>query len=168
MYKYLFIFAAVLLLSTSCGSRRTFETQPPTESFASFAVVEIPDFKSDIPNSPPEMLWRMPNQLAKKLKSKNIFTGVSRSPLEFSEGVLIVDGTVTEIEPPEWYNQMVKSVKIAINVRFIDKSESLVIAESSFEGTAKWGLFGGMQVFADVRAIDELVDYIKNNYAARN
>ena len=168
MYKYLFIFAAVLLLATSCGSRRTYETQPPTESFAAFAIVEIPDFKSDIPNSPPEMLWRMPNHLAKKLKSKKIFTGVSRSPLDFTEGVLIVDGTISEIQPPEWYNQMVKSVKIIIHVRFIDKSESLVIAESSFEGTAKWGLLGGTQVFADVRVIDELVDYIKLNYSSRN
>ena len=168
MHKFLFILIGASLLIVSCGSRRTFETQRPTESFASYAIVEIPDFKSDIPNSPEDMQWRLPNQLAKKLKSKNIFTGVSRSPLDFSTGVLIVDGTVTKISPPEWYKQMIKSVTISINVRFIDKSESLVIAESSFEGTAKWGLLGGTQVFADVRAIDELVDYMQANYAVNN
>ena len=168
MYKSLIIFLIVSFFLVSCGSRRTFETQAPTQSFASYAIVEIPDFKSDIPNSPPEMQWRLPNQLAKKLKSKNIFTGVSRSPLDFSDGVLIVDGTVTEVSPPEWYKQMVKSGKIIINVRFIDKAESLVIAESSFEGTAKWGILGGGMVFADVRAIDELTDYLQNNYAVKN
>ena len=52
-------------------------------------------------------------------------------------------------------------------MRFIDKAESLVIAESKFEGTAKWGLLGGGMVFADVRAIDEIVDYLTENYNSR-
>ena len=165
MYKHIFILTAVVIILVSCGSRRTYQTQAPTQSFAQYAIIEIPDFKSEIPNSPPELQWQLPNQLAKKLKSNSIFTGVSRSPLDITNGVLIVDGTVTDIQPPEWYKQIVKSGKIVINVRFIDKAESTVIAESTFEGTSKWGLLGGGMVFADVRAIDEIVDYLKANYS---
>ena len=168
MSKHITIIVIISLFAVSCGSRRTYQTQAPTQSFASFAIVEIPDFKSDIPNTPTDLLWRLPNQLSKKLKSKNIFTGVSRSQLDFSNGVLIVDATVTEIQPPEWYKQVVKTGKIIITVRFIDKVESLVIAESSFEGTAKWGILGGGMVFADVRAIDEIVDYLSENYPPRS
>lgn len=168
MYKYIFIFTALTIFLISCGSRRTYETQAPTQSFATYDIIEIPDFKSNIPNSPPELQWQLPNHLAKKLKSDSIFTGVSRSPLDFSNGVLIVDGTVTDIQPPEWYKQIVKTGKIVINVRFIDKAESLVIAESTFEGTSKWGLFGGGMVLADVRAIDELVEYLRINYTSAN
>jgi len=157
----------ISLITVSCGSRRTYQTQAPTQSFSSFAIVEIPDFKSDIPNTPADTLWRMPNSLAKKLKSKNVYDGVSRSQLDFSNGVLIVDATITEIQPPEWYKQVIKTGTIIITVRFIDKAESLVIAESSFEGKAKWGLLGGGMVFADVRAIDEIVDYLKDNYSPK-
>lgn len=164
MYKNILIFAVLAILLVSCGSRRTYQTQAPTEKFSTFELIEIPDFKSDIPNSPPELQWQLPNHLSKKLKSKNLFTGVSRSPLDISKGVLIVDGTVTDIQPPEWYKQIVKSVTIVIKVRFIDKAESLVIAESSFEGTSKLGLLGGMRVVADDKVIGEIVDYIKTNY----
>lgn len=166
MYKNFALIIIILIITVSCGSRRTYQTQAPTQSFASYAIVEIPDFKSDIPNTPADTLWRMPNQLAKKLKAKNIYDGVSRSRLDFSNRVLIVDATITDIQPPEWYKQVVKTGKVIITVRFIDKTESLVIAESSFEGTAKWGLLGGGMVFADVRAIDEIVDYMKDNYSS--
>ena len=168
MPKKIVLLLIISLVVVSCGSRRTYQTQAPTQNFASFVIVEIPDFKSDIPNTPPDNLWRMPNSLAKKLKSKNIYDGVSRSQLDFSNGVLIVDATITEIQPPEWYKQVVKSGKVIITVRFIDKAESLVIAESKFEGTAKWGLLGGGMVFADVRAIDEIVDYLTENYTSRS
>lgn len=169
MYKHIFIITVFAILLISCGgSRRTFQTQAPTQSFASYAIVEIPDFKSDVPNSPPELQWQLPNHLAKKLKSDSLFTGVSRSPLDVTDGVLIIDGTVTDIQPPEWYKQIIKTGKIVIKVRFIDKAESLVIAESAFEGTSKWGLLGGTRVLADSRAVDELVSYIKSNYAVTN
>lgn len=164
MYKHIFLITGIAIILISCGSRRTFETQAPTQSFASYAIIEIPDFKSNIPNSPPELQWQLPNHLAKKLKSDSTFTGVSRSPLDITNSVLIVDGTVTDMQPPEWYKQIIKTGKIVIKVRFIDKAESLVIAESTFEGTSKWGLLGGAMVFADVRAIDEIVDYLKANY----
>ena len=168
MYKKIALIFVFSLILVSCGSRRTYQTQAPTQSFSSFALVEVPDFKSDVPNTPSDTLWRMPNSLAKKLKSKNIYDGVSRSQLDFSNGVLIVDATITEIQPPEWYKQVIKTGTVIITVRFIDKSESLVIAESKFEGKAKWGLLGGGMVFADVRAIDEIVDYLVENYGPLN
>ena len=165
MYKNIFIFIAITILLISCGgSKRTFETQPPTQRLATYIILEIPNFKLEVPNSPAELQWQLPDQLAKKLKSDNIFTGVSRVPLDISNGVLVVDATVTDIQPPEWYKQIFKTCTIVIKVRFIDKADDIVIAESTFEGTSKWGFISGGMVFADVRAIDELFEYIKANY----
>lgn len=161
--------ALVLIIGiTSCGSRRTFETQSPTQNLASYTILEIPDFHSAVENVPPDLLWNLPNQLEKELRLDNTFAGVSRAPLDIKEGVLILDGTITEISPKEWYKQIVKSGKIVVKVRLIDKEESLVIAEAYFEGTAKWGLLGGGMVFADIRLVNEITDYLKQNHPKMN
>lgn len=46
----------------------------------------------------------------------------------------------------------------------MDKSKNKVIAEATFEGTAKWGILGGGMTFADDRLISEIVEYMKLNY----
>lgn len=152
---------------TSCGSRRTFETQAPTQNLAGYTILEIPDFHSNVEGISPDTLWTMPNQIAKELRNDNTFTGVSRAPLDISNGVLILDGTITEVKPKEWYKQAVSNIKVVVKVRLIDKAESLVIAEAYFEGTASWGVLGGGKVVADKRLIDEIVDYLKQNYPNR-
>lgn len=152
----------------SCGSRRTFETQSPTQNLSSYTILEIPDFNSTVDNLPPDLLWNLPNQLEKEIKLDNTFAGVSRAPLDIREGVLILEGTVTEVSPKEWYKQIVKSGKIVVKVRLIDKEESLVIAEAYFEGTAKWGLLGGAMVFADIRLVNEIADYLKQDHPKIN
>lgn len=160
-----FITALLLILVfSSCGSRRTFETQSPTQNLASYAILEIPDFHSAVDGVPPDLLWNLPNQLEKEIKLDNTFAGVSRAPLDIREGVLILDGTITEVSPKEWYKQIVKSGKIVVKVRLIDKEESLVVAEAYFEGTAKWGLLGGGMVFADIRLVNEIADYLKQEH----
>ncbi len=160
---YLIIFTLCVSL-LGCGSRRTFETQAPTQNLASYILLEIPDFHTEQPNVPQDLLWTIPNQIAKEMKEENIFAGVSRAPLDISEGVLILDGTIVEVKPKEWYRQLVENAKIVVRVRLIDKQENIVIAEAFFEGTAKWGILGGARVFADMRLIDEIVDYLKQNY----
>lgn len=154
----------VILVFSSCGSRRTFETQSPTQNLASYVILEIPDFQSAVDGVPPDLLWNLPNQLEKEIKLDNTFAGVSRAPLDIREGVLILDGTITEVSPKEWYKQIVKSGKIVVKVRLIDKEESLVVAEAYFEGTAKWGLLGGGMVFADIRIVNEIADYLKQEH----
>ncbi len=161
----LLIAAVCFVLLNACGSRRTYVTQASVEGFATFPLIEIPDFKSSDPLIPQDLLWRVPNEIAEKLKKQNVFVGVSRSPLEISEGVLLMEGTVVEVSPVEWYKQIVNNGIVKVNIRIIEKENNKLIAEADFEGTAKWGLFGGGRVFADMRLIDEIASYIKSNYA---
>ena len=158
-----------MLFILSCGgSKRTFETQSPTQDLSTYVVLEIPDFKSSVPHVPEQSLWQIPNDLAKKLEYNKTFVGVSRGAVDITDGVLILDGIITDIQPPEWYKQIVKDVTITTNVRLIDKAESLVIAEVYFEGTAKWGLLGGTSVFADIRLVDEIINYLEQKFPRSN
>ncbi len=165
--NYILILTTITIILVSCGSRRTFETLSPERKFANYEIVEIPDFKSDIPNSPPELQWQLANQFAKKLRQERTFSGVSRSPVEAnSAGVMLIEGTIISIQPPEWYKQVVKTTKIVIGVRFIDKQEEVVIAEARFEGSSKMGLIsGGIILGSGGRAIDEIIAYLNSNYS---
>ncbi len=171
-HKFFFHVAVFVILTTvliSCGSRRTFETQAPVHQFGRYEIVEIPDFGSDIPNSPPDLQLQIPNQLAKKLRKELTFTGVVRSPVAASSGVMIIDGTIIDIQPPEWYKQLVRTTSIVIKIRFTDKESGTLIAESSFEGTSKFGLISGSVLLgASGRATDEIISYLKSNYVRRS
>lgn len=160
-----FFFLIVLaLFSFSCGAQRTFQTAPPTEGLARYVIIEVPDFKSSLGYLPPDTFWSIPNEITEKLTREQIFTGVSRSPVDLSEGVVILEGTIVELTPKEWYEQAVRTVKVVADVRFVDKTENRVVAEATFEGTSKAGAVSGGVPFAYSRLVDEIVRYIKLNY----
>jgi hypothetical protein len=162
----LFFLILLVLLSYSCGAQRTYQTTPPTEGLARYVVIEIPDFKSSLNYLPPDTFWVIPNEIAEKLMREQIFTGVSRSPVDISEGVVILEGTIVELTPKDWYEQAVRTVRVVAHVRFIDKAENRVIAEAKFEGSSKAGAVSGGVPFAYSRLVDEIVRYIKLNYTS--
>jgi len=160
-----FILIGIILIF-SCGAQRTYQTKSPPGGFASYVIVEILDFKTSVNPVPPDVIWKIPNEIAEKLRKELLFTGVSRSPVDLSDRVLILDGTMVGYTPTVWYKRLVNTGRAIATVRFIDKSENKVIAEASFEGTAQGGmLFGGGMLFADRRLADEVVQYIKRNYS---
>ena len=69
-----------------------------------------------------------------KLEEEKLFIGVSRSPVDLKKGVLILDGTLRDFTPKDWYKQLVKTGKIVVDIRFVDKANNNVIAEAAFEG----------------------------------
>ncbi len=160
----LFTAFIILFLLSSCGSKRTFEKQPPIQRLAAYSILEIQDFSSTVPQTPEQLPWKLPNDIEDKLIDKELFVGISRSPVDISENVLVLQGTITEIYPLEWYKQIVKSVTIAINVKFVEKDTGNIVADADFEGKAKWGILGGTRVFADIRVVDEIVAYIERKY----
>jgi hypothetical protein len=160
----LLVTSIVLLLTHSCGSQRTFQKKPPSQGLGQYEIIQIQDLDTTSRSYPPDILWSIPNQLAEKLEEEKLFIGVSRSPVDLKKGVLILDGTLREFTPKDWYKQLVKTGKIVVDIRFVDKANNNVIAEAAFEGTTKWGLLGGGMTFADDRLISEVVDYIKLNY----
>jgi hypothetical protein len=153
-----------LTLNFSCGARRTYQTKSPAGGFAAYVIAEIPDFKTSINPIPPDIIWKIPNEVANKLRKEQLFTGVSRSPVDISDRVLILDGTLVGLTPTEWYKKIAGTGRIIATVRFIDKSENNVIAEASFEGTAEGGLFGGGMYYAYEHVAEEIVSYIRKNY----
>lgn len=157
------VFFTIFLL-TSCGAKRTFEKQSPIQRLAAYSILEISDFNTNVPETPEQLPWKLPNEIENKLFDRELFVGISRSPVDISEDVLVLQGTITEIYPLEWYKQIVKSVTIAINVKFIEKSSGNLVAEADFEGKAKWGILGGTRVLADIRVVDEIVAYIERKY----
>jgi hypothetical protein len=162
----LFFLTVLVLLSYSCGAQRTFQTTPPTEGLARYVVIEIPDFKSSLNYLPPDTFWVIPNEIAEKLGREQIFAGVSRAPVDISEGVVILEGTVVELTPKDWYEQAVRTVKVVADVRFVDKAEKRVVAEAKFEGISKAGAVSGGVPFAYSRLVDEILRYIKLNYTS--
>lgn len=82
------------------------------------------------------------------------------------EEVLILKGTITDVHPREWYRHLVRTGRIVVKMQLVDKSERLIIAEAFFEGTARWGLLGGSMLFADIRVVDEITDYILHHMSS--
>jgi hypothetical protein len=155
----------IILFTASCGSQRTFQTKSSPTGFRRYIIVEIPDFKISSGSVPTDATWKIPNEIADRLKREDIFTGVSRSPVSITDGVLVVDGTL-DFTPVPWYERIVTTQRIIARVRFINKSDSSVIAEATFEGVSKGGIISGGLYFAYLRLADEIVDYIKLNYSS--
>lgn len=159
----LLFIAGIILFAVSCGGQRTFQTVPPTEGLAKYVIIEIPDFKSSLGFLPPDTLWSIPNGIAERLRRDQVFTGVSRSTVDLSEGVIVLEGNIVELTPKEWYERTVRTVKVVADVRFVDKTENRVVAEAKFEGISKAGAVSGGVPFAYSRLVDEIVRYIKSN-----
>lgn len=160
-----FILVGIIFFTVSCGSQRTFQTKSSPGGFRRYVIVEIPDFKTSSSSAPTDATWKIPNEIAEKLKKEDLFTGVSRSPVGITDGVLIVDGTL-DFTPAPWYERIVTTQKVTARVRFINKSDNSVIAEAAFEGISKGGIVSGGLYFAYMRLASEIVDYIKLGYSS--
>ena len=165
LYLSLSCFVAVISLFTvSCGAQRTFQSNPPTGGFAKYVIVEVQDFKTSLDYVPADAVWTISNQIAEQLKEKDLFAGVSRSPVDLTDRVLIISGSIVDFEPQEWYKQAFKTIRVAADVRFIDKASNRIVAEATFEGSAKGGAVSGGIFYAYKRMADEIVEYMQLNY----
>lgn len=52
-----------------------------------------------------------------------------------------------------------------VNVKFIDKNSGAVLAESSFEGEIKGGVFGGGIDETHDAIAEEIVQFVKTNFS---
>jgi len=77
----------------------------------------------------------------------------------------MLQGTLTDFSPKNWYKQLIITGRIVVDVQFIDKSDRRVIAQAIFEGTARWGVLGGGMAFADNRLVDEIIEYKRQDYS---
>lgn len=158
-------FILIIVFTNSCGTQKTYQKLQPTGGLGEYVIIQIPDLKTNLEFFPADITWHIPNQIAEKLTKEKLFIGVSRSPVDINKSVLILDGTLTDFSPKDWYKQLVNTGRIVVDVQFIDKSDGRVIAEAKFEGTAKWGVLGGGMAYADNRLVDEIIEYIKLSYS---
>ncbi len=159
-----FLMAGITFLTVSCGSQRTFQSNPPTGGFAKYVIVEVQDFRTRLDYVPADAVWEISNEITDRLKEEDLFTGVTRSRVELTDRVLIVSGSIVGFEPKAWYKQAIKTIRVTANVRFIDKASGRVVAEATFEGAAKGGVVSGGIFYAYKRLADEVVEYMKINY----
>ena len=155
----------IIPILQACGTQRTYLGTSPQKGFGQYAIIEIHDFDTTTISAPTEVFWSIPNDIAERLTNEKLFVGVSRSPVDITDSVIVMEGTVTDFTPRDWYKQLIESGKIVVRIRFIDKSNQYIVADASFEGTAKWGALGGGMHFADKRLVDEIVKFIKVNFS---
>jgi hypothetical protein len=163
--SFSFILAGIILFTTSCVTKSTYQTKSAPAGFRGYVIIEVPDFKMSSSSATTDATWKIPNEIAKGLEKEGIFTGVSRSPVSLTEKVLVVDGTL-DFVPTPWYNQIATTQKLIAHVRFISKSDNSVIAEATFEEVSKGGIFSGGVFFDYDRLAEEIVAYIKLNYSS--
>ncbi|MGQ0794355.1 MAG: hypothetical protein ACT4NX_09795 [Deltaproteobacteria bacterium] len=161
-----FILLVALVAASSCASQRTFQTTAPTGGLGKYIIIEIGDFKTALGYVPPDTLWRLPNEISNKLTREKLFTGVSRSPVNLSQNVLVMQGTIVNFTPAKWYEQAVRTTTIALHVRFFDKAENKLVAEATFEASSKAGAISGGLPVVHLRLVDEVVRYMRVNYAS--
>src|ERR1700752_5113364 len=87
-----FILAGVILFIISCESQRTFQVKPSPGGLSGYVIIEIPDFKTSLNPIPTDAVWKIPNEVADRLRKEELFTGVSRSPVSINDRVLVLDG----------------------------------------------------------------------------
>src|SRR3970282_1357795 len=123
-----FILVGIVLI-LSGGAHRTYQTKSSPGGFARYIIVEIPDFKTSVNPVPPDVIWKIPNEIAEKLRKELLFTGVSRSPVDLSDRGLILDGTMVGYTPTVWYKRLVNTGREIATLRFIAEVENNVLAE---------------------------------------
>lgn len=159
-----FLVAGITFFTVSCGGQRTFQSNPPVGGFAKYVIVEVQDFRTNLDYVPADAVWEISNEVAERLKEEDLFAGVTRSRVELTDRVLIVSGNIVGFEPKTWYKQAIQTIRVTADVRFIDKESNSVMAEATFEGTAKGGVVSGGIFYAYKRMADEIVEYMKINY----
>ncbi len=157
-------FLLVFLLILSCGTRRTIETKRPETRFARYTILEVPGFKTPIRGVPSDVLWRIPDRVVKILRDEWVFPGVTRSPLEQEESVLVLEGTVVSYNPGSGFEKVAGQGLIGVHIRLFDKANGRVIAEATVEGTVEAGIFGGGMGTAYKEVAKEIADFIRSYY----
>ena len=166
------LFALFLTMSfiTACAIGYTRVTKAPETPLKSYKILEIPDLIGG-DQVPMEVKNTIPSIVAEELAKETLFAKIDRSDDGSKESVVLLSGRVVQYNPgnrgmryltgPLWG---VGKGSIIVNVKFVDKDTGKELADSSFEGEIKGGIFGGGIDETYSKIAEEIVQFIKTNY----
>jgi hypothetical protein len=168
--KILWLLICTMPMVAACAIGYTRVAKAPDAPLRNYKIIEIPDLAGS-DQIPAEVKNSIPNQVAEELGKEKLFAKVERSDAGKGESIVLLSGRVIQYNPgsrgmryltgPLWG---VGKGSIIVNVKFIEKDSRKELADSSFEGEIKGGLFGGGIDETYKTIADEIVHFIKSNY----
>ena len=168
--NHLWFVLGLVALVGGCALGYTRLAKAPEGRFGTYRIVEVPDLAaSDL--VPAEVKKEIPDMIVKELSEQKLFEKVERGSGGSGGSILLLKGQVIQYNPgsrgmryltgPFWG---VGKGSVIVNVKFIDKSSEKELAEATFEGEIKGGLFGGGIDETHEKIAEEIVQFLKSNY----
>jgi hypothetical protein len=166
----------IVLLVGGCAASRTQVLEPKKAGFENYTVLEITDLKNNIgPRVPAEVMRRVPDAIAEKVRGLNLFQAVNRVPA-VSEAApdtnaLSLEGTIIEYEPGSRALRYLVGFGAGkafatVQLRAIDKATKEEIFRGNIAAEQSMGVFGGSFDEVIQKLVDESVECIQMNYSA--
>lgn len=153
-----------------CAIGYTRVAKAPDAPLRNYTILGIPDLAGG-EQVPAEVKNSIPNKVAEELVKEKLFAKIERGTGGLEESIVLVNGRVVQYNPgsrgmryltgPLWG---VGRGSIIVNVKFIEKVSGKELADSSFEGEIKGGIFGGGIDETYDKIAEEIVQFIKTNY----
>ena len=171
------LFVTALLFLNACASSHRYSVlEPSKKELASFRILEIRDFKSNLFDSESkELASRFADRLHQNiLKDRQeypdevIFDDVVRQTNE-TEGVLLLDGTVVSFEKGSRAARYLigfgaGKAYCTIQSVFTDKTTKEPVLKLSFDGELSMGFFGGSSDEAVQAVVEAYLDYFDDYF----
>jgi len=165
-----FLLLAVAAIVSGCAIGRTTVLSAAQGKPTNFSTVEMPNLEGG-GNVPEEVKRDIPAKVIESLAKEKLFAKVVPAS-DDATGVLLLKGQVVQYNPGSrgmrWLTGPVWGVgkgSVIVNVKFIDKNSGAVMAESSFEGEIKGGVFGGGIDETHDAIAEEIVQFVKTNFS---
>jgi hypothetical protein len=145
-------------------------TKAPEVSFGKYKGVCVPDLAGS-GQVPGEAKTNISDLVARGLTEQKLFARVDRADREAPDPVLLVKGQVIQYNPGSRGKRYVAGPllgsgkgSVIVNVKFVEKQSGRELAECSFEGEIKGGVFGGGIDETYREVANEIVQFIKSNF----
>jgi hypothetical protein len=166
----------IVLLVAGCAASRTQVLEPKKAGFENYSVLEITDLKNNIgPQVPAEVMRRVPDAIAEKVRALNLFQAVNRVPA-VSEAApetnaLILEGTIIEYETGSRALRYLVGFGAGkafatVQLKAIDKATKEEIFRGNIAAEQSMGVFGGSFDEVIQKLVEESVGCIQMNYSA--
>jgi len=168
--KIIWVLLGAMPMIGACAVGYTRVTKAPEAPLRNYKVMEIPDLQGS-DQVPAEMKKVISDQIAEELRKEKLFARIDRSSATGDESVVLLSGRVVQYNPgsrgmryltgPLWG---VGRGSIIVNVKFVEKQSGKELADSSFEGEIRGGIFGGGIDETYDKIAEEIVQFVKSNY----
>jgi hypothetical protein len=169
MRKWYVLMLGVLVAVSGCAAGYTRVSKMPEAKFRQFQAAVVPDLAGS-DQVPEEAKKGISEKITKELLEEKVFAEVLREEDGNQTSGLLIKGQVVQYNPGSRAMRYLAGPflgagkgSIIVNIKFIDKASGREIAESSFEGEIRGGVFGGGFDDTYNKVATEVVQFIKAN-----